>query len=153
MYPGAALWGEFGTNQYEWNPQPSQGFCDIIWDSMKPHIPVRPVRVASPYSLYPIFSIGLVVNMDTTTTAATIYAGVRRVFLQSTNISAEHGIATSESANVLFDWLSMVSQNPKLIAIRPARRRQPRCRSSWLDKIMPTAPSRPSSCLWVKYPG
>ena len=41
--------------------------------------------------------------MDATTTAATIYAGVRRVFLQSSNISPEHGIATRANANALFD--------------------------------------------------
>src|SRR5262249_55738269 len=120
---------------------------------MKPHIPVRPVRVESPYSLYDIRSIGLDTNMDATTTAATIYAGVRRVFLQSTIISPEQGNVTRASANVLFDWLSNTSQNPKPNAITATRRRQPRSRSSWLDRTMATPQSWPSSCLWVKYPG
>src|SRR5712671_3519236 len=152
MYPGATLWGEFGTNQYEWNPQPNQGFCNICWYSMKPHIPVRPVRVTSPYSLYPTRSIGLDTNMDATTTAATIYAGVSGVFLQSSNIRPEHGIATRASTNAIFDSLWNKSQNAKPNVIRATRRRQPRCRSSWLDNVRLTAASRPSSCLWVKYP-
>src|SRR5262245_55941204 len=97
---------------------------------MKPHIGVRPVRVASPYSLYPIRSMGLDTNMDATTTAATIYAGVRRVFLQISKINPEHGIATRDNANALFDPLSNTSQNPNPIAIRATRRRQPRCKSS-----------------------
>ena len=73
--------------------------------------------------------------------------------LESSNITAEHGIANKAKASALFDWLSKTSQKPKPSVTTASRRRQPRCRSSWLDRIIPTELSNPSSCLWVKYPG
>ncbi len=41
--------------------------------------------------------------MNATTMPAMINAGVRRVFLQSSNISHEHTNETIENANALFD--------------------------------------------------
>src|SRR5258705_10137528 len=97
---------------------------------MNAQIPVRPVRVTSPYNLYPNRSIGLDTNMDTTTTAATQKAGVSRVLLQTINITHEAANATRANANALFDSLSNTSQNPKPIVKGATTRRQPRCRIS-----------------------
>src|SRR3954462_5751353 len=92
---------------------------------MNDHIPVRPVRVASPYILHPNRSIGLDTNMDTTTTAATINAGVSRVLLQTFTISHEAISERIANATALFDSLSITSQNARSIVSGATMLRQP----------------------------